>query len=67
MARNARTAAVIGGGIVGLAVARELTIRYPGLPVTAVLFRRPAAGGGLDGAVPALGAEGDTQFNEITR
>ena len=34
MTRNARAAAVIGGGIVGLAVARELTIRYPGLPVT---------------------------------
>jgi len=34
MTRNARTAAVIGGGIVGLAVARELTVRYPGLPVT---------------------------------
>jgi len=32
--RNARTAGIIGGGIVGLAVARELTIRYPGLPVT---------------------------------
>ena len=29
-----QTAAVIGGGIVGLAVARELTIRYPGLRVT---------------------------------
>ncbi len=29
-----RTTAVIGGGIVGLAVARELTIRYPGLRVT---------------------------------
>ena len=34
MTRNARTAAVIGGGIVGLAVARELAIRYPGLEVT---------------------------------
>ena len=34
MTRNARTAGIIGGGIVGLAVARELTIRYPGLPVT---------------------------------
>jgi (S)-2-hydroxyglutarate dehydrogenase len=34
MTRSARGAAVIGGGIVGLAVARELTIRYPGLPVT---------------------------------
>jgi EmrB/QacA subfamily drug resistance transporter len=43
------------------------TIALLALPVTAVLFRRPAAGGGLDGAVPALGAEGDTQFNEITR
>jgi L-2-hydroxyglutarate oxidase len=34
MTRSARGTAVIGGGIVGLAVARELTIRYPGLPVT---------------------------------
>ena len=34
MTRSARTAAVIGGGIVGLAVARELTIRYPGMQVT---------------------------------
>jgi (S)-2-hydroxyglutarate dehydrogenase len=34
MTRSARGAAVIGGGIVGLAVARELTVRYPGLPVT---------------------------------
>ena len=31
---SARTAAVIGGGIVGLAVARELTTRYPGTQVT---------------------------------
>src|SRR5260370_24493402 len=29
-----QTAAVIGGGIVGLTVARELTIRHPGLRVT---------------------------------
>ncbi len=34
MAAGARTAAVIGGGIVGLAVARELTARYPGIQVT---------------------------------
>src|SRR5208282_1036381 len=34
MISSAQTAAVIGGGIVGLAVARELTIRYPGLQVT---------------------------------
>lgn len=34
MTGSAGTAAVIGGGIVGLAVARELTIRYPGLQVT---------------------------------
>jgi (S)-2-hydroxyglutarate dehydrogenase len=34
MTRSARGTAVIGGGIVGLAVARELTIRHPGLPVT---------------------------------
>jgi (S)-2-hydroxyglutarate dehydrogenase len=34
MTGNARAAAVIGGGIVGLAVARELTIRYPGIKVT---------------------------------
>jgi (S)-2-hydroxyglutarate dehydrogenase len=34
MTSNARTAAVIGGGIVGLAVARELTTRYPGTQVT---------------------------------
>jgi L-2-hydroxyglutarate oxidase len=34
MTGSARTAAVIGGGIVGLAVARELTIRYPGMQVT---------------------------------
>jgi hypothetical protein len=43
------------------------TIALLALPVTAVLFRRTAAPAGLDGAVPALGAEGDTQFNEITR
>ena len=34
MISSAKQAAVIGGGIVGLAVARELTIRYPGLQVT---------------------------------
>ncbi len=34
MTMSARTAAVIGGGIVGLAVARELTKRFPGLQVT---------------------------------
>jgi (S)-2-hydroxyglutarate dehydrogenase len=34
MTRNARTAAVIGAGIVGLAVARELTTRYPSMQVT---------------------------------
>lgn len=34
MTTNARTAAVIGGGIVGLAVARELTNRFPGIQVT---------------------------------
>ena len=34
MTRSARTAAVIGGGIVGLAVARELTIRHPDMQVT---------------------------------
>ncbi len=34
MRGGTQTAAVIGGGIVGLAVARELTLRYPGLPVT---------------------------------
>ncbi len=34
MTGSAGTAAVIGGGIVGLTVARELTIRYPGLQVT---------------------------------
>jgi EmrB/QacA subfamily drug resistance transporter len=43
------------------------TIALLALPVTAVLFRRPAAPAGLDAAVPPLGAEGDTQFNEITR
>lgn len=32
--RCTRTAAVVGGGIVGLAVARELTNRYPGIQVT---------------------------------
>jgi L-2-hydroxyglutarate oxidase LhgO len=31
---DARSAGVIGGGILGLAVARELTIRYPGTRVT---------------------------------
>ncbi len=34
MIRSARTAAEVGGGIVGLAVARELTIRYPDMQVT---------------------------------
>ncbi|HXW88800.1 MAG TPA: FAD-dependent oxidoreductase, partial [Streptosporangiaceae bacterium] len=34
MANNAGTAAVIGGGIVGLAVARELITRHPGTQVT---------------------------------
>ena len=34
MRGTAQTAAVIGGGIVGLAVARELTNRYPGVQVT---------------------------------
>jgi L-2-hydroxyglutarate oxidase len=34
MTGDGRTAAVIGGGIVGLAVARELTIRCPGLQVS---------------------------------
>jgi (S)-2-hydroxyglutarate dehydrogenase len=34
MTTSARTAAVIGGGIVGLAVARELTMRFPGIQVT---------------------------------
>jgi len=34
MTRSARTAAVIGGGIIGLAVARELTIRHPDMQVT---------------------------------
>lgn len=34
MTSSARTAAVIGGGIIGLAVARELTNRYPGIGVT---------------------------------
>lgn len=34
MTSSARTAAVIGGGIVGLAVARELANRYPGIGVT---------------------------------
>ena len=34
MTMRARTAAVIGGGIVGLAVARELTQRFPGIEVT---------------------------------
>ncbi len=34
MTAGARTAAVIGGGIIGLAVARELTARYPGIAVT---------------------------------
>ena len=34
MRGTAQTAAVIGGGIVGLAVARELMLRYPGLAVT---------------------------------
>jgi (S)-2-hydroxyglutarate dehydrogenase len=34
MTTSARTAAVIGGGIVGLAVARELTSRFPGIQVT---------------------------------
>lgn len=34
MTTSARTAAVIGGGIVGLAVARELTNRFPGIGVT---------------------------------
>ena len=34
MTMRARTAAVIGGGIVGLAVARELTRRFPGIEVT---------------------------------
>ncbi len=34
MTTNARTAAVIGGGIIGLAVARELANRYPGIQVT---------------------------------
>jgi (S)-2-hydroxyglutarate dehydrogenase len=34
MTTSARTAAVIGGGIVGLAVARELTTRFPGIQVT---------------------------------
>ena len=34
MSGTPQTAAVIGGGIVGLAVARELTLRYPGLAVT---------------------------------
>jgi len=34
MTTSARTAAVIGGGIVGLAVARELTRRFPGIEVT---------------------------------
>lgn len=34
MTTSARTAAVIGGGIVGLAVARELTNRFPGIQVT---------------------------------
>jgi EmrB/QacA subfamily drug resistance transporter len=43
------------------------TIALLALPVTAVLFRRAAAPAGLDAAVPASGAEGDTQFNEITR
>jgi hypothetical protein len=31
MTGTTQTAAVIGGGIVGLAVARELTMRYPAL------------------------------------
>lgn len=34
MTRNARTTAVIGGGIVGLAVARELATRCPDTQVT---------------------------------
>jgi hypothetical protein len=34
MTMRARTAAVIGGGIVGLAVARELVRRFPGIEVT---------------------------------
>ena len=34
MTTSAQTAAVIGGGIVGLAVARELTSRFPGIQVT---------------------------------
>lgn len=34
MTRSARTAAVIGGGIVGLAVGRELTRRFPAIEVT---------------------------------
>ncbi len=34
MSGTPQTAGVIGGGIVGLAVARELTLRYPGLAVT---------------------------------
>jgi (S)-2-hydroxyglutarate dehydrogenase len=34
MTMSARTAAVIGGGIVGLAVGRELTRRFPGIEVT---------------------------------
>jgi L-2-hydroxyglutarate oxidase LhgO len=34
MTMSAKTAAVIGGGIVGLAVARELTMRFPGIAVT---------------------------------
>jgi len=36
------------------------------LPVTAVLFRRTPAPARRDRAVPALEAEGDTQFKEIT-
>jgi EmrB/QacA subfamily drug resistance transporter len=42
-------------------------IAWLALPVTAVLFRRPAAPADLDAAVPALGSAGDTQSNEITR
>jgi EmrB/QacA subfamily drug resistance transporter len=37
------------------------------LPVTAVLFRAAAAPAGSDGAVPAPGAERDTQFKQIAR
>jgi EmrB/QacA subfamily drug resistance transporter len=43
------------------------TIALLALPVTAVLFRRTTGPADRGAAVPALGAEGDTQFNEITR